>query len=140
MARMAPQARERALGGPDVSADDIPPWERPDARAARILAQWEEEARVRREMDEAILNTTLSVSEHLPEYDIEDACSGTTLVLEGCSCGVSTVHDLVSWEQHVDEVQRRDRAKVWSEAIDYADEGGEGHGMPWKNPYTKKED
>ncbi len=97
-------------------SDEIPPWERPNVVQARIQSDYEEQERQRLAANAAIMDRTLDMAEHLPDYELDgDCCSGTTLYIDGCSCGVTSVRDEESWKDHVTEVQRRDRRRVWQE-------------------------
>lgn len=123
-------------------SDEIPPWERPEAlaRAASLPQNIQEmitalDQRVAAE-DAAIMAKPYEASEHMPVWEyIEDEDQYPTNT--GCSCGHTGTSSEDSWKAHVNELQRRDRVRVWNQAIAYAERGGEPHGMPWKNPYEE---
>jgi hypothetical protein len=114
-------------------SDEIPPWEIPDSLLKEIA---EAPARDQAAID-AVLNAPYVASEHMPVWDyIEDEDEAPTFL--GCSCKIPKIFSPDDWGPHVDELQRRDRARVWNEAIAYAEQGGEPHGMPWTNPYEEE--
>lgn len=108
--------------------DEIPPWEIPDSLLKAIA---EAPARRQAEID-AVMNAPYVASDHMPMWDyIEDEDDVQTFL--GCACKIPGIHSPDDWGPHVDELQRRDRARVWA-----AGARSDEQMFPIENPYEKE--